>query len=396
MKKLSEIASMEPSPVRKIFEMAQKMEDIVNFSLGEPNFVTPEPVIQAAVKSLNRGETHYTPNAGIPELKKAIAENLGSFDRVDYDPDSEIVVTSGGMEALVLALLTLIDPGDEVILANPSYTNYRDQIRICKGIPKYVPVFEKDGFNITKTGLENAVSSKSKVILLNTPANPTGGVASRELLEELAETAVKHDLYVIFDEVYKYLQYDGERFFNIARAPGMRERTLVIDSFSKSYAMTGWRIGYLAGPAAVVSNIPKIHENIVSCLPTFVQRAAAEALRNSGSAVMAMGEEYRRHREMIWQGINRIEGLSCIKPAGAFYAFVNIRRTGLSSEQFALRLLQEGHVAAAPGSAFGSEGEGFIRLSYATSEENIREGLRRIDKFMVGLMREKVQENAVD
>ena len=193
MKKLSEIASMEPSPVRKIFEMAQKMEDIVNFSLGEPNFVTPEPVIQAAVKSLNRGETHYTPNAGIPELKKAIAENLGSFDRVDYDPDSEIVMTSGGMEALVLALLTLIDPGDEVILANPSYTNYRDQIRICKGIPKYVPVFEKDGFNITKTGLENAVSSKSKVILLNTPANPTGGVASRELLEELAETAVKHD-----------------------------------------------------------------------------------------------------------------------------------------------------------------------------------------------------------
>lgn len=387
---------MEPSPIRKIFEMAQNMEDIINFSLGEPNFVTPENAIQAAVESLKNGETHYTPNAGLPELKKAVAENLRDYDRINYHSESEIIVTSGGMEALMLALLTLVDPGEEVLLANPSYTNYRDQICICKGVPKYIPVYEADGFNFTKERLEQAVSSRSKVILINTPANPTGGVASRVLLEQIAEVAVKYDLYVIFDEVYKYLLYDEENFFNIANAPGMRERTLVIDSFSKSYAMTGWRAGYIAGPEAIVSKIPKIHENIVSCIPAFVQRAAAEALKHGRAAVQKMGEQYRRHREIIWKGINQIEGLSCIKPAGAFYVFVNIRQTGLSSEEFVLRLLKEGHVAAAPGSAFGSEGEGFVRMCYAASEKDIREGLRRIEKFMKDLKREKVQKKNAD
>ncbi len=382
MNKLSTIARMPRSPIRRIYEKAMLMDDVVFFSLGEPDFVTPAQVIDAAVDSLRLGETHYTPNAGLPALRQAIAENLREYDGVGYDPDSEIAVTSGGMEALVLALMTVIEPGDEVILSDPSYTNYRDQIQICKGVPVYVPVQEENGFQFDPADLRRAVTDRTRLIMINTPANPTGGVASRELLEEIAAIAVERDLYVLFDEVYKYLYYGDRPFFNIAAVPGMRERTLVVDSCSKTYAMTGWRIGWIAGPSEIVECIPKLQENLCSCVPAFVQRGAIRALQTGAEDVRRMNAAYRARRDVIVQGINAIPGLSARTPEGAFYLFVNIRQTGLTSEEFATRLLEEARVALSPGSAFGPSGEGYVRISYASSIETLRRGLDRIAGFM--------------
>ncbi len=382
MRKLSTIAHMAPSPIRRIYEKAVLMDDVVFFSLGEPDFDTPPQVVEAAIESLRRGETHYTPNAGILPLREAIAENLRDYDGVAYDPSSEIAVTSGGMEALVLALLALVEPGDEVILADPSYTNYRDQIVLAKGVPVYVPVREENGFQFDSDDLRRAVTDRTRIIMLNTPANPTGGVASRRQLEEVAEIARRHDLWVIFDEVYKYLFYGESPFVSIASLPGMRDRTLVLDSCSKTYAMTGWRVGWIAGPAEVVGCIPKIQENVCSCVPAFVQRGAISALRTARDDVLRMNEEYRRRRDTVVAGVNAIPGLSARTPEGAFYLFVNIRDTGLSSEDFAMRLLEEGRVALSPGSAFGPSGEGYVRISYASSVENIRKGVARMADFV--------------
>jgi len=385
MRTLSTIAHMERSPIRRIYEKAITMDDIIFFSIGEPDFKTPDAVIETAVASMRAGETHYTSNAGIADLRAAVSENLLSYDRVSYDPDGEICVTSGGMEALLLSLLATIDPGDEVILADPSYTNYKDQILIAKGVPVFVSVREEDGFNFRPDDLRAAITEKTRVIMLNTPANPTGGVAGEPLLREIAKIAEEHDLIILFDEVYKYLFYGNEPFFSIARIPGMKERTLIIDSTSKTYAMTGWRCGWIAGPRRIVSNIPKIQENVCSCVPAFVQRGAAYALRNCEEDVAAMNRQYRARRDAIYEGINAIPRLSAVLPNGAFYLFVNIQKTGLTSEEFAMRLLEEGHVALAPGSAFGPSGEGFVRISYATSLENIAEGLRRIRAFTESL-----------
>ena len=373
---------MQPSPIRRIYEKAITMDDVVFFSIGEPDFRTPEAVIEEAVRSLRGGETHYTSNAGIADLRKAISENLLTYDHAAYDPDGEICVTSGGMEALLLSLLVLTDPGDEVILADPSYTNYRDQICIAKAVPRYARVREEDGFNFRPEDLEQAITEKTRVIMLNTPANPTGGVASEKLLKQIADIAIKHDLWILFDEVYKYLFYGNEPFCSMAAIPGMRERTLIIDSTSKTYAMTGWRCGWIAGPREVVSNIPKVQENVCSCVPAFVQRGAAYALRNCTNDVGEMNRQYRARRDLIWSGINEIPKLSAVLPDGAFYLFVNISETGLTSEEFASRLLEEAHVALAPGSAFGPSGEGFVRISFACSLETIAEGVRRIRRFI--------------
>jgi aminotransferase len=376
---------MRPSPIRKIYEKAITMEDVVFFCLGEPDFDTPVCAVDEAIASLRRGETHYTPNAGLPDLRRAAAENLAAYDGLSYDSDGEIAVTSGGMEGLTLALLTLCDPRDEVLLPDPSYTNYTDQIRICGAVPRYVSVSEEDGFRLRPEALEAAVTEKSKVLMLNTPCNPTGAVIPEGHLRELARIALEHDLYVIFDEVYKHLYYGDAPFFNIARIPGMRERTLIVDSCSKTYAMTGWRAGWIAGPRGIVSNIPKLQENVCSCVPAFVQRGAAAALRNCGDDAAAMCAEYRRRRDAAVSGVNAIEGLHAVTPEGAFYLFVNIRDTGLSSEEFATRLLDEARVALSPGSAFGKAGEGFVRISYATPIENIEKGLGRIAEWMKAL-----------
>ena len=379
---LSTIARMPRSPIRAIFEKAIQMDDVVFFSLGEPDFDTPPRVIDAAVESLRRGETHYTPNAGLVPLREAIADNLRAHDGVEYDPAEEISVTSGGMEALLLALMTVVEPGDEVILPDPSYTNYRDQIRICKGVPVYVPVREENGFQFDPDDLRRAVTDKTRAIMVNSPSNPTGAVASRENLADIAAIAEEFGLYVIFDEVYKHLFYGDRPFFNIAALPGMRERTLVLDSCSKTYAMTGWRVGWIAGPAEVVGCIPKIQENLCSCVPAFVQRGAIRALRTAAEDVRRMNEAYRARRDVIASGINAIPGLSARLPEGAFYLFANIRGSGLRSEEFARRLLEEVHVALSPGSAFGPSGEGYARISYASSIDNLNKGLARIADFM--------------
>ena len=385
MAALSTIAQMPRSPIRSIFEKAIQMDDVVFLCLGEPDFDTPGQVIDAAIESLRRGETHYTPNAGLLPLRQAIADGLKAYDGISYDPAEEIAVTSGGMEGLLLALLTIVEPGDEVILSDPSYTNYRDQILISKGVPVYVPVREENGFQFDPADLRRAITSKTRVIMLNTPANPTGGVASRALLEQLAEIAIERDLFVLFDEVYKHLYYGEEPFFNIAAAPGMRERTLVVDSCSKTYAMTGWRVGWIAGPGEVVSCVPKLQENVCSCVPAFAQRAAICALRTADEDVRHMRTAYRARRDFIVRGINAIPGLSARTPEGAFYVFVNIRRTGLTSEAFSQRLLEEAHVALSPGSAFGPSGEGFVRIAYAASMDVLGEGLERISQFMCRL-----------
>ena len=382
MHDISTIAKMQPSPIRRIYEKAIQMDDVVFFSLGEPDFDTPTQVVEAAIESLRRGETHYTPNAGLPALREAIADNLREYDGVVYDPATDIAVTSGGMEALVLSLMAIVEPGHEVLLDDPSYTTSRDQIAICKGVPVYVPVREENGFQFNPAELRRAVTDRTRAIMVNTPSNPTGAVASRERLAEVAEIACEHDLWVIFDEVYKHLFYGDSPFVNIASLPGMRERTLVLDSCSKTYAMTGWRVGWVAGPATVVGNIPKIQENICSCVPAFVQRAAVCALRTARDDVARMNAEYRVRRDVIVAGINAIPGLSARIPGGAFYLFVNIRGTGLSSEAFATRLLEEGRVALSPGSAFGPSGEGYVRISYASSIDNLRKGMDRIARFV--------------
>ncbi len=389
MHPLSTIAHMPRSPIRRIYERAIQMDDVVFFSLGEPDFDTPQQAVEEAVRSLRRGETRYTPNAGLPELRRAAAASLLEYDRVSYDPETEICVTSGGMEALALALLTLIEPGDEVIITDPSYTNYRDQIQICKGVPVYVPVREEDGFQYRPDELRRAITDRTRVIMINTPANPTGGIASRKLLEEIASIAVERDLFVLFDEVYKHIYYDDEPFFSIAAAPGMRERTLVIDSCSKAYAMTGWRVGWIAGPAEIVTCVPKLQENLCSCVPAFVQRGAVCALETAGEDARRMARAYRERRDFIVSAVNAIPGLSAREPKGAFYLFVNIRRSGLTSEDFAMRLLEEARVALSPGSAFGPSGEGYARISYATSMDALREGAARIGAFMRRLRGDK-------
>ena len=382
MRPLSAIAGMPRSPIRRIYEKALTMEDVIYFSLGEPDFDTPHQVVEEAARSLRKGETRYTSNAGLIDLRRAIAGSMLEYDHVAFDPETEICVTSGGMEALVLSLMTLIEPGDEVILTDPSYTNYRDQILICKGVPVYVPVREEDGFQYRPDDLRRTVTDRTRAIMINTPANPTGGIAPRALLEEIASIAVEHDLYVIFDEVYKRIYYGKDPFFSIAAVPGMRERTLVIDSCSKSYAMTGWRVGWIAGPAEIVSCIPKIQENLCSCVPAFVQRGAVCALQTAGADARRMALTYRERRDFIVSAINEIPGLSAREPQGAFYLFVNIRQSGLSSEEFAIRLLEEERVALSPGSAFGPSGEGYVRIAYATSIDTLREGARRIRAFM--------------
>jgi aminotransferase len=388
MKELSSIAHMESSPIRKMFEKAAKMDNVVNFSLGEPDFPTPKNIIDAAIRSLENADTHYTENAGMPILKRAVAKGLKEYDGIEYDPETEIAITASGMEGLYLTSLAVVCPGDEVILANPSYHNYKMQTLMRGATPVFVDVREENGFNFDINDLRAAVTDKTKAILLNSPTNPTGAVAPKELLEQIAELAIEKDLYIIFDEVYKKLLYDGKEFYNIARIPGMKERTIIIDSFSKTYAMTGWRVGYVAAPKFIAEKIPKIHEEILCCVPAFTQYACVEAIEHGDDAVRAMNREYERRRDVVYNGINRIEGLSCLKPGGAFYMFVNIRETGMTSEEFAMRLLEEARVAVSPGSAFGSAGEGFIRISYATSVENLVKGISRIERFMKGLKEE--------
>lgn len=365
-----------------MFNRALGMQDVISFTVGEPDLNTPDNIVEAAITALRNGEHHYTPNAGIMPLRKAISDNTERTHNIKYDPSSQIIVTAGGMEALILAFMTILDPGDEFILADPCWTNYSRQILICKGKPVFIKVTPQFNFGFDPEQLERAITKNTKGFLINSPANPTGGIADEEQLKKLAEIAIKHDLFVITDEVYNCLLYDGKKAFSIAQLPGMAERTIVINSFSKTYAMTGWRVGYAMGPSNIIGNMVKLQENVAACVNSAAQFAAIEALTGSQERLYEMQRIYADRRTILLEEFEKIDKLSCFVPQGTFYAFVDISKTGKNARDFAMDLLEKKRVIVVPGDAFGESGEQYIRLSFATGEENIRNGIRRIGEYV--------------
>lgn len=374
------------SAIRKIFDMCIGVDDLVKFTVGEPDFATQPNVIEAAHQAMLRGETKYTSNRGVIELRRAISEAARKKKNVDIDPETEVIVTNGGMQALFMSMKALLNPGDEIIIGAPYFTNYLSQVLMCDAVPKFVQLREEDGFIMTVDALRAAITDKTKAVLLNSPSNPLGSVIDRESLEGLAQVIKENNLYVITDEVYQdYIYDDDVKFCSIASLEGMKERSIIVDSCSKAFAMTGWRVGYAAGPAHIIDLMVKQQEGMASCVNAPAQYAALEAITNTEQAVSDMIQTFRRRRDLFVEGINNIDGLSCVKPKGAFYLFVNIKKTGLTSDEFAVRLLREAKVGVIPGSGFGDEGEGYVRISYVVSEDDIREGLKRIEGFVRSL-----------
>lgn len=375
------VAALKPSGIRKFFDIAATMQDVISLGIGEPDFTTPQPIIDAGVRSLKEGETHYTSNHGIFELRQAIAENLERLYGVRYDPGKEIVATVGVSEALYLTFTALLDPCDEVIIPTPCFVSYQAEVSLAGGIPVEIFTNMEDDFQPNPAIIEKAITPKTKAILLGYPNNPTGAVVNRENLLSIANIAKKHDLVVISDEIYDRLVYGGHEHVCFPGLPDMHERSILLGGFSKDYAMTGWRIGYAAGPAELIKGLVRIHQYSVMSAPTISQYAALEALRVGEPYVTAMVAEYDRRRKLIHQGLNGL-GLPTFEPHGAFYAFPSVHNTGLDDETFAERLLLEEGVAVVPGSAFGEAGRGFVRCSYATSYEKIERALEKIDHFL--------------
>lgn len=369
-----------PSGIRKFFDIIATMEDVISLGVGEPDFVTPDQIRRAGIRSLEQGETHYSSNSGMLELREELAKHLAKRYEVEYDPETEILITVGVSEALHISLMALVDPGDEVIVPEPCYVSYKPGIIFAGGVPVVLETRCEDDFQIIPQAIEAAITPRTKGLLIGYPNNPTGAVMPRDLLIEIAKIAEEHGLVVFSDEIYDRLVY-GIEHTCFASLPGMRDRTVLLGGFSKAYAMTGWRIGYVAGNGEVVGAIRKLHQYAIMCAPTTAQVAAIEALRNGEEAVQAMVQEYDKRRRAIVKGLNDL-GLSCFEPRGAFYAFPSITRTGLSSDEFSERLLFEEKVAVVPGGAFGECGEGFVRCSYATSLPHIEEALRRIGRFL--------------
>lgn len=390
MKDLSvSVTRVEGSSIRKMFNIAQTMEDVINFGLGEPGFSTPEHISEAACRAIHEGKTHYTVNAGIKELREALSRKMKEKKGVLYDPASEIMVTTGGVEALLLSFRVLLDPGDEIIVATPAFPNYFGQIELCGGKVVMVPLLEEEGFAVNADNLEKAITEKTKAILINSPSNPIGSVTGKEMLCKVAELCIRRDLYLITDEVYQDFIYEDIPYYSVASYPGMKERTIIVDSFSKTYAMTGWRCGIILGPSAIVSQMVKIQESIVSCVNTPTQYAAIAALEGPQDVLKEMLAQYDENRHLVLKEINEMKGLSLSCCKGAFYAFVNIKNTGLPDTEFAVRLLKEAHVTVIPGSGFGAGGEGYVRISYVASREDTIEGLRRMKAFTEKLAAEK-------
>ncbi|MGB9799330.1 MAG: pyridoxal phosphate-dependent aminotransferase [Thermanaerothrix sp.] len=375
------VVSLKPSGIRRFFDIAATMKDVISLGIGEPDFDTPPSVIEAGIQALRNGQTHYTSNAGILELRQALAAHLERLYGVSYDPQTEIIITVGGSEALYLAATALLDPGDEVIIPTPCFVSYQAQVYLAGGVPIEIPCRMEDNFDVNPQAIEAAITPRTKAILIGFPNNPTGAVATRERLLEIARLAEKHDLIVISDEIYDRLVYGGHQHVCFPSLPGMKGRSLLLGGFSKDYAMTGWRIGYACGPQHVMQGLLRVHQYTVMSAPTMSQIAALTALYDRDEAVQMMVEEYDRRRRLIVSELNRM-GLPTFEPKGAFYAFPKVSVTGLDDETFAQRLLQEEHVAVVPGSAFGAGGEGFVRCSYATAYEKIEEALRRIERFL--------------
>ncbi len=383
MKELSCVSQLvTPSPIRQMFNRALGMEDVISFTVGEPDFSTPSHIVEAAVEALRRGEHKYTPNAGILPLRQAISRHTRQTHGLVYQPEGEVIVTAGGMEALYLAMATLLDPGDEVILADPCWTNYERQVLLCHGEPKFVPVTAEHDFLFAPEDLEAAITPRTKLVVINSPANPTGGVGSRGAMEHLARIAVSHDLWVISDEVYRDLVYDGREAVSIGTMPGMKERTIVVNSFSKSYAMTGWRVGYAMGPENVIRTMVKLQENVAACVNSAAQYGALAALEGSKEPLRQMLASYTARRQVVLDELAKIPQLRCFVPQGAFYALVDIRATGMTAQEFAIDLLEKKRVIVVPGHAFGKHSDRYVRLSFATSEELIRTGIGRMGEYI--------------
>lgn len=373
---------IQPSKIRKMFNKALEYEDVLSFTLGEPDFTASENVVEAGCRAIREGQTKYSANAGLLPLRQAISGYLKRTEGLEYDPVSQIVVTPGAMGALFLALKTILNPGDEVIVSEPCWTNYLQQIQMCGGTAVSVQTNAAQGFDLDVQAIRSAVTARTRAVILNSPCNPTGSVASKGALEELAKTAQEFDLVILADEVYKHILLDGADYTSIASLPDMAERTLVIDSLSKTYAMTGWRIGFAAGPVEVIEQMTKLQENTSACASTPCQCAAIEALNGPQTHLDHMREQYRIRRDYVMERVAAIPGLSCKKPQGTFYAFLDIRKSGMDSEAFAMKLLEEEQVVLVPGTAFGAFGEGYVRLSYAASMESLKQGFDRIAAFM--------------
>jgi len=380
--------AIPPSGIRKYFDIAATMKDVISLGIGEPDFTTPLNVIDAGIASLQRGDTHYTSNSGTLELRRALNGYLQRRYGVDYDPDTELLITVGVSEALYLALTAVLDPGDEVIVPQPCFVAYTAEVTLAGGVPVPIATRVENNFMVTKAEIEAKITPKTKAILIGYPNNPTGAVMSRERLLDIAQLAEKHDLLVVSDEIYDRLVYAPmsdstalPQHTCFPTLPGMRDRTILLGGFSKSHAMTGWRIGYAAAPKDLSAAMRKVHQYTIMSAPTMAQAAAVEAIERGEEHVERMRQEYDRRRRLIVSGFNSI-GLKTFEPQGAFYAFPSIAISGMPEDEFADRLLQEEHVAVVPGTAFGAGGAGFVRASYATAYEKIEEALRRMERFV--------------
>jgi aminotransferase len=377
------VREMPPSGIRKFFDLVNEMDGAISLGVGEPDFVTPWHIREACIYSLESGITAYTSNKGMPELRESISDLARKEMRLEYDPDEQILITTGVSEAVDLAFRATLNPGDEVIVPEPCYVAYVPDIMLGGGVARTVPTRFSEEFKVRSEDIAQAVTEKSKALMLSYPNNPTGGVMSRGDLEEIADVVVENDLLVVSDEVYGKLTY-GDGHTSFAQLEGMQDRTLILNGLSKSHAMTGWRIGYVMGDPAIVGAMTKVHQYTMLCAPVMAQVAALEALSRGEDEMLHMRHEYDLRRRVFVSGLNRI-GLDCFEPKGAFYAFPSVKRTGLSSEEFAEGLLREQKVAAVPGNVFGPSGEGFLRCSYATSREELIEALDRMETFLASL-----------
>ena len=378
------VQDVPPSGIRKFFDVLASMPDVISLGVGEPDFDTPRVIVEAGVEALRSGRTHYTSNYGTLELREALSTHLQRRYDVAYDPTTEMVITVGASEALAVTLAAIVDPGDEVVVAEPTYVAYVPDIIFSGGKPVFVPCRPDDGWQLDPEAVEAAITPRTKALFLGFPNNPTGAVLDPDRIRAIAEIAERHDLLVISDEIYDRLVYAGHRHEAFSALPGMRDRTVLLGGFSKSYAMTGWRVGYVCAPADLLDGIVKVHQYIIMSAPTAAQDAALAGLQDADAEVERMVAEYDRRRRLFVDGLNRI-GLDTVEPRGAFYAFPDISSTGLSSGEFAERLLREQEVAMIPGDAFGASGEGYVRASIATAYEKLEEALVRIERFVSDL-----------
>lgn len=382
------VKDMKPSGIRKFFDIANTMQDVISLGVGEPDFPTPRVVRTAGIRSLELAKTKYTSNRGLELLRQEIQTYVYKKYHVDYKPESEILITVGGSEAIDATVRAIVNPGDEVIIPQPSYVCYEPITRLAGGVPVIINTKAENEFKLTKEELLSSITPKTKALILPYPCNPTGAIMEREDLEQIAEVLRDTDIIVISDEIYAELTFGGTRHVSIASLDGMQERTVLINGFSKTFSMTGWRLGYACGPEPILKEITKIHQYAIMCAPTTSQYAAIEALKSCDEAVANMLEEYDARRKIIVQGFNDL-GLECREPKGAFYAFPCIKSTGLTSEEFCQRLLYSKKVALVPGDAFGASGEGFVRASYCYSLTHIKEALARVGEFLEELKAEK-------